>query len=115
MKSLKYVLTLVALIFSASLFSQSTTKTIKFKVDGVCGMCKERIESALDVKGVKYASWDKNTHICEVVFKTDKISEEKIHQLVAGVGHDTEKVKASSEAYNKVHGCCKYRENPESH
>ena len=33
--------------------------TQTLNVRGNCGQCKERIESAVDVKGVKYAEWNK--------------------------------------------------------
>jgi copper chaperone CopZ len=115
MNSIKYILVLVALIIASFGYSQSTTKTIKFRVDGVCEMCKKRIENALDTKGVKYANWDIKTKIIEVVYKTDKITETQIHQRIANVGHDTDKIKATKESYSKIHDCCKYRENTETH
>lgn len=113
MNSIKYILAVVALAIASFSYSQSTTKTIKFEVDGNCDMCKKRIENALDVKGIKYANWDVKTKMIEVVYRTDKISEDQIHQLIAKAGHDTPKVKATKEDYNNLHGCCKYRENPE--
>ncbi|MFP5469965.1 MAG: heavy-metal-associated domain-containing protein [Bacteroidia bacterium] len=113
MNTIKYFLAIIAIAVASFGYSQSTTKTIKFKVDGNCDMCKKRIENALDVKGIKYANWDVKTKQIEITYKTDKISEDQIHQLIANVGHDTEKVKATKENYNKLHGCCKYRENPE--
>ena len=30
---------------------------ISFHVNGKCGMCEERIENALDIKGIKFADW----------------------------------------------------------
>ena len=32
---------------------------ISFYVNGKCGMCEERIENALDIKGIKFADWSK--------------------------------------------------------
>jgi len=32
----------------------------------------------------------------------------EIHEAIAAVGHDTEKVKATDEAYEELHTCCKY-------
>jgi hypothetical protein len=43
-----------------------------------------------------------------------KIDELTIHKNIAAVGHDTQKVKATDEAYNNLHDCCKYdRVNPQ--
>lgn len=84
------------------------TETVEFKVYGNCGMCKTRIEKALKVDGVESATWDKDTKMAKVVFNSDKISVDKLHQLVAEVGHDTEMVKAEDKTYDKLHGCCKY-------
>lgn len=85
-----------------------------FRVDGLCGMCKNRIEGAIDVKGVVYSEWNRETRDLFVVYKSNKIQEEQLHQLINQAGHDTEKSNASDEAYSAIHGCCKYRED-ESH
>ncbi|HHZ65448.1 MAG TPA: copper chaperone [Flavobacteriales bacterium] len=90
--------------------SQTGKVTCKFKVEGVCGMCKTKIENAAFVKGVKFASWDKNTGIIEVVYKSDKTTEQKIHESIAKSGYTTEKVKATDEAYNALPKCCRYKE-----
>ena len=110
MKLLKSIIAICVITFAIPSFGQSSNiKTVKFKVDGVCGMCKDRIESALDIKGVKYVNWSVETHVCEVTYRTDKVSEETFHKTLTAIGHDTEKLKASDEAYSKIHGCCKYR------
>ena len=90
--------------------AQTGKVTCKFKVEGVCGMCKTKIENAAFVKGVKFASWDKNTGIIEVVYKSDKTTEQKIHESIAKSGYTTEKVKATDEAYNALPKCCRYKE-----
>jgi copper chaperone CopZ len=89
--------------------------TAQFKVSGVCGMCKERIEEALYTTGIKSATWDRKTQLLTVTYRTKKINELKIHELVAGVGHDTEKVKAKDEVYKKLPDCCLYRDGVSSH
>ncbi len=72
-------------------------------------MCETRIENMLDVKGIKIADWDIETKMCRVVYRKDQISEDQIHQLLANGGHDTKKIKATDEAYNKLHHCCHYK------
>ena len=87
--------------------SRRSPKT-SFVVNGMCGMCKERIESTLDVKGVTFASWSEETHLCNVTFNSKKISEKELHQLLAAKGHDTPLCRATDEAYNNLHHCCHY-------
>ena len=73
-------------------------------------MCEKRIETALiNTTGVKFADWDKETSQVTVAFNSKKLSEQKLHEILAGVGHDTQKVRAKDEDYDKVNGCCKYR------
>jgi periplasmic mercuric ion binding protein len=87
----------------------SKTETVKFKVSGNCGMCEKTIEKAANgIKGVSRADWNKKTKIIEVTFNPDKTTQDDIHQAIADVGYDTDKVKASDDVYNKLHKCCKY-------
>lgn len=111
-------------IFFSALLVFSSMKSIKFddkdvsttfKVSGVCGMCKNRIEEALYVAGIKSATWTIKTQMLTVSYKPKKITELKIHELVASVGHDTEKVKAQEEIYKKLPDCCLYRDGVSSH
>jgi len=88
---------------------------LEFEVDGVCGMCKERIENAALIKGVKFAEWDKETQILQVVYRPKKVTELDIHRAVAEMGHDTPKVKATKEAYQKLPACCAYRDGVDPH
>lgn len=103
-----FLLLLTFISFSAFAGNKATETTIW--VDGVCDMCKERIELAVDVKGVKFAEYDLKTKELKIVFNEKKISLKEIHELIAKAGHDTKEVKATDEAYANVHGCCKYRE-----
>jgi mercuric ion binding protein len=82
-----------------------------FRVEGLCGMCEERIETALDRKGVVVADWDAHSRMLRVVYKPALITEAEIHATLAAAGHDTEQAKAPDAAYAGLHGCCKYREN----
>lgn len=72
-------------------------------------MCEERIIEALDVPGVRAVEWDQFTEKATVVYKTKKISEERIQQLVADAGHDTDLFTATDEVYNGLAACCLYR------
>ncbi|HZW64147.1 MAG TPA: carboxypeptidase-like regulatory domain-containing protein, partial [Hanamia sp.] len=78
--------------------------------------CKERIEGALQIKGIDSASWDVNTKMLKVVFDTSKIQVEKIQSKILAVGHDLEDKKADDKIYQSLPACCQYREkNDHSH
>ncbi|MEY3101845.1 MAG: hypothetical protein RL558_122 [Bacteroidota bacterium] len=96
------------LLVSGSALAQ--TSEVTFWVNGVCGMCEKRIESTLiNSPGVKFADWDNQTSQVKVAYNSKKITEQKLHEILAGAGHDTQKVRAKDEDYAKVPGCCKYR------
>lgn len=104
------IIILLATISLSSFGQRSKYVTENIKVYGICGMCEKRIENALDVVGVRDAQWDVQTKMLNIVYNSAKISIEEIHQLCADVGHSTEKIKCSREAYNALHGCCKYED-----
>lgn len=96
------------LLVSGSALAQ--TSEVTFWVNGICGMCEKRIESALiNSSGVKFADWDLETLQVKVAYNSKKITEQKLHEILSGAGHDTQKVRAKDEDYAKVPGCCKYR------
>jgi cation transport ATPase len=80
------------------------------EVDGVCGMCKARIEkTSLKIKGVKSASWSTDTHQLTLIYDTSKASLDSIQKQIARVGHNTPLFKAPDEAYEALPMCCKYK------
>lgn len=102
--------------FAMSAFAQTPAKvvTANLKVYGNCSMCKERIEKALDTKGVKQAKWNSATKNLEVIYVPEKISEKKIRELVSAAGHDTDSTKAQDAVYAKLPFCCLYRDRDHS-
>jgi mercuric ion binding protein len=85
---------------------------VAFEVDGICGMCKKRIETAaLKTKGVKFAIWDVSTHQINIILDERKTTLETLKINIANIGHDINGFKASDEAYESVHPCCKYRDS----
>ena len=117
----KSIMSIVLTIFFAFAFTAHATtkennpgvvkaseKKVSFKVFGNCGMCKSRIEKAAKIDGVKSAEWNKSTKEISIKYDSKKVSEEAIHNAITATGHDTEKVKATDEAYNTLHGCCQY-------
>jgi periplasmic mercuric ion binding protein len=107
----KTIAFIVTSFILSTAWSQSGTVTTSIKVFGNCGMCKARIEKVLDHKGIKKAEWNRTSKQLEVVYNSDKISEQKIHELIASAGHDTEKVKAKDEVYASLPFCCLYRDH----
>lgn len=108
---MKKILTLVVLFITLAVNAQdkSKSKTVEVSVSGVCEMCKARIEkAAFKIKGVKSADWhveDQMLHLIINEYKTDVLT---VQKTMAAIGHDTEAVQATDEAYNSLHGCCSY-------
>jgi copper chaperone CopZ len=93
-------------------FAQNKNAKASLEVDGVCMMCKNRIEKAsLKTKGVKSAVWNVESHELKLIFDENKTDLTTIQNNILAVGHDTKTLKATDEAYNSVHPCCKYRED----
>jgi len=88
-----------------------TDKQTTFKVLGNCGMCQKRIEKSLKIKEVSSASWDKKSKMLTVTYDASAITLDSLQKRVASVGHDTEKFKAPDAVYEKLPGCCLYRNN----
>ena len=105
---MKALLTMALISLMGTISAQKVTT--EFRVEGLCGMCENRIEAALDVAGVVSAEWDLETKVLQVTYREKKISEEQLHALIHAVGHDTSEGKATDEQYAALHGCCKYRE-----
>ncbi|MDR3194360.1 MAG: efflux RND transporter periplasmic adaptor subunit [Tannerella sp.] len=80
------------------------------RVEGLCEMCRERIEDAArKVPGVTAASWDMETRQLHVRFDARQTSADAVARAVAAVGHDTAKYKAGLSVYTLLPDCCKYR------
>ena len=112
----------IALLFGLVFFVNAQTgknKNAKYEVnvEGVCGMCKKRIENAAySVKGVKVATWDQNTKKLSLVMNEKLTDLDKVEHAIAAVGHDTEHVKATEPDYKKLPECCQYHDpEMESH
>lgn len=108
----KIILVLMITLIGVSVEAQEKkNKNAKheIEVNGNCDMCKKRIEkAALSVKGVKSAIWHADHQDLHLILDETKCNLDQVHKAVAKVGHDTNKVKASDEAYNNLHGCCMF-------
>ncbi|GAA4814235.1 heavy-metal-associated domain-containing protein [Litoribaculum gwangyangense] len=108
---MKKLMILTMLLLATTTFAQNKNAKASIEVDGVCMMCKARIEKVcLSTKGVKSANWDVKTHELKLFFDENKTNLKTIQANIASAGHDTKAIKATEEAYNKVNACCKYRD-----
>ncbi|MCB0398555.1 MAG: heavy-metal-associated domain-containing protein [Winogradskyella sp.] len=108
---MKQLTLILALLITTVTFAQNKNAKASMEVDGVCGMCKERIEkAAIRTKGVKSAVWSIETHELKLIYDERKTDLKTIAQKIADVGHDTKEIKATDEAYDAVHPCCRYRD-----
>lgn len=100
---------------SAQSADVKSTQTISFKVYGVCGDCKERIESAaMDAKGVKKAEWDKQTDML-VLVGSSKMDKMKVAKAVSKAGYKSELAEPDKKGYSKLPECCQYTEDKKKH
>ena len=106
----KYILIVVTLCLLTTSVVIAETVDGKMTVQGMCGMCKSRIEkTALSVSGVAKAEWQIDTKVLTLQFDSAKTSMEFISEQLAKVGHDTDKDKADDKVYDSLPNCCKYR------
>ena len=106
MKNLFFLSAFMLIITSFAAKAQVVTS--EFTVAGKCDMCQKRILDATDLKGVKSASWTPETRILQITYKADNISLQEITQAISKVGHDTEYLLSTNEAYESLHNCCMY-------
>ena len=108
MKTLKiFSIVLLCCSFATVSFAQKT-KTDTFQVLGNCGMCETKIEKAAKSAGATYAEWNKDTKVITVKYNSSSSDLAKIQKSIAEAGYDNAGVKSTTEAYDKLHACCKY-------
>ncbi|NQX77400.1 ATPase [Gilvibacter sp.] len=108
---MKKLLIVLAIMSAGLTYAQNKNAKANIEIDGVCGMCKMRIEkAAVETIGVKRAVWNVETHELSLIFNEKKISLDAIEKNIAAVGHDTPNHKAPDDAYDAIAMCCKYRD-----
>ncbi len=112
---MKKTMLLLAAVLMLGTAEAKTVKTT-IEVKGNCDMCQKRIEKAAkDVKGVTSARWNKKDGKLLLVYDNKQTTPEKVQAALAAAGHDTGKFKADDAVYEKLPGCCKYRDNARKH
>ena len=115
MKKIILIAIVSILSFTANAQEKNKNAKVTFEVDGICGMCKKRIETAaLKTKGVKFALWNVKTHQLNLIMDERKVEVGTVQKNIANVGHDIilkdKKITAPKKAYESVNPCCKYRD-----
>jgi copper chaperone CopZ len=110
MRTLSLLIALFAVTFSV--FAQQETKkkteTIEIRTSAVCGMCKDKIETALNgTKGVKYATLNMTTKAVTVKYRPEEVTPDQLRAAITATGYDADDVPADPKAYEKLHACCK--------
>lgn len=109
MKTIKsVVLLIITTILLQCSFGQSSVKKQTIKVYGNCGQCKKKIEKSAMSAGAAYANWNVKTKMLEMSYDPSISNPVKIETAIANTGYDTQDVKASNDAYNKLDECCQY-------
>lgn len=108
---MKNIVIVLVMVVGMTASAQNKNMKASIEVDGICEMCKTRIEkAAIKTTGVKSAIWSIETHELRLIFDERKTNLTKIQKSIAEVGHDTKEFKASDKAYESLHPCCKYRD-----
>ncbi len=97
---------LLSIVACNAQISNSKTETVK--IYGNCGMCKQTIEKAGNLKKVCTVVWDQSTKMATITYDSKKTNLDEILKRIAQAGYDSDKHRAPDEAYKKLHGCCQY-------
>ena len=110
---MKNILITLAILFANSFTAKGQNKDKEDSIDvkGNCIMCKRRIETAMDLNGIKFSEWNVKTKKLFIAYRPDKISEKEIHKALANAGHDTNLVKAADTTNADLPFCCLYRDH----
>ncbi|MFZ5941129.1 MAG: TonB-dependent receptor domain-containing protein [Bacteroidota bacterium] len=106
------IILVLTIIFGAQELLAQQADTTSIWVNGLCGMCKTRIEkTAMSTPGVQSAVWDDVSKTLSISYDHRSFDLMKLHENIAAVGHDTRLKKAPDDVYEALPACCKYREH----
>jgi mercuric ion binding protein len=105
---MKNIFLAILMVGTLGVFAKTITQTILVK--GECGKCKDKIEAALDIPGISFAEWNKETKMLTVRYNDKKVSENDIHTTISNLCYATAKMEANKEKQAKLANCCKPKE-----
>jgi len=90
--------------------SSASTAHAEFRVEGLCEMCKERIETtAKTVHGVEAAEWNMESKMLHISYDKSHTDIDDVKKAIADAGHDNDKYRAPDSIYENLPECCLYR------
>jgi Cu(I)/Ag(I) efflux system membrane fusion protein len=93
-----------------SMMNREESEPAELIVEGLCEMCKERIELASrSIRGVVAALWNASTRKLELKLSPGSVSLDAVAQAIAAAGHDNSLGKAPDSVYSALPECCLYR------
>ena len=110
MKKLLIIFYLILISTQISFGQKKQIVTDTISVDGICQQCKERIEDAAYIRGVKKADWSITTKKLVIIFDKQKTTLKAIETSIAKAGHDAGEIKALPADYKKLPSCCAYKD-----
>ena len=83
------------------------SNTIEFRTSAQCGMCKERIEGAMNYeRGIQFVELNMDNMFLTVKYKTKVHTEASVKKIVAQLGYSAGDIKANEKAMNELPKCC---------
>lgn len=103
---LVFILMMMLFAFSNKMTAQKSN-TIEFHTSAQCGMCKERIEEAMNYeRGIQFVELNMDNMFLTVKYKTKVHTELTIKNIVAKLGYSAGEVRANEKAMNELPKCC---------
>lgn len=100
------IILLLSVTITSAQIKNSTTETVK--IYGNCDMCKNKIETAGNLKKVAKVEWNKDSKMAILTYDSTKTSQDEILKRIALAGYDSDKFLAPDDVYDALHGCCQY-------
>ena len=110
MKSLKKTMIAIIILLSTTIAGAQikNAKTETVKIYGNCGMCETKIEKAGNLKNIAKVDWNVDTKMATLTYDSTRTNQSEILKKIALAGYDSEKIKAKTEDYFNLPGCCQY-------
>lgn len=111
---MKYAI-LISVFLMIISFMSCKNNQVKTEVHvwGNCDIAKFKIDSAAKLKGVSYASWNKESRLLSLTFDSTEVSLDNILKSVAMAGFDNERYMADDYAYQQLPDSCQYERKDE--